>query len=209
MALYKYNKDSLVFEKTYKLLKYKIFSIILFLFFVGTLISAMGFKTKLERETQNLKKVIENREKRISLINEPLRYETYVEDLYGSIGFKLTPEQYETFERLSLKYRNKIEEAKVPATLVWWVSYKESRFDIEANNKSSSAKGQFQFIDVTWNTMCKLKGVGRGGRFDEEKQVDIMLTYLNYLYNKHGNWNKSMEEYHGGVYQYPISFLFK
>ena len=209
MALYKYNGDSLVFEKTYKLLKYKIFSVILFLLFSLTLISAIGFRSKLETETQNLKKIIENMEKRIELIEEPLRDETYVEDLYRGIGFRLTPDQYETFERLALKYRRKIEEAKVPATLVWWVSYKESRFDIEASNKSSSAKGQFQFIDVTWNTMCKLRGVGRGGRFNEEKQVDIMLTYLNYLYNKHGNWNKSMEEYHGGVYQYPISFLFK
>jgi hypothetical protein len=202
---YRFNKEKLLFEKTYKVLKYKIVSIILLLCLSGTLLSAITLKSKADV----LKQIVKEKEKRISLIKQPLREETYVKDLYNSIGFKLTPKQYKTFERLSLKYKNKIEEAKVPATLVWWIGYKESRFNPEATNKESSAKGQFQFLDGTWNTMCKLKGVSKQGRFDEEKQVDILLTYLNYLYNKYGNWSDSMKEYHGGEYQYPVTFLFK
>lgn len=203
--IYKYNKEKLLFEKTYKLLKYKIVSFILLTCLAGTLISAISLRNK----TEELKEIILNKEKRISLIKQPLREETYVQDLYKNIGFKLTPKEYKTFERLSLKYKNKIEDAKVPATLVWWISYKESRFNIEASNNESSAKGQFQFLDGTWDTICKLKGVNKQGRFNEEKQVDILLGYLNYLYNKYGNWSDCMKEYHGGEYQYPVTFLFK
>ena len=203
--LYKFNNESLLFERTYKLLKYKVITTVLLLALGGTLISAM----KLVTEKEHLEKVVKQKEKRIALIKAPLREETYVEDLKKNIGFDLTAEQYATFKNLSLKYRNKIEEAKIPATLVWWVSYKESRFDVGAKNKHSTAKGQFQFLEGTWNEMCKLKGTSKRGRFNEEKQVDIMITYLNYLYNKYGNWEQVMKEYHGGNYQYPITFLLK
>lgn len=203
--VYKYNKEKLLFEKTYKLLKYKIFTFILLIALAGTLISSV----KLKNNSDELKEIIKQKEQRIALIKQPLREETYIKDLYKNIGFKLNDEQAEKFERLALKYRDQIEEAKVPATLVWWIAFKESRFNPEATNGESSAKGQFQFLDGTWNAMCKLKGVGRGGRFNEEKQVEILLTYLNYLYRKHGDWGKSMHEYHGGEYQYPMSFLFK
>ena len=145
----------------------------------------------------------------MSFIKQPIREDTYVEDLYKNIGFKLNASQYERFSELALKYKDDVAEAKIPATLVWYVAFKESRFDVKATNDTSSASGMFQFIDVTWNTICKLSGEKRTGRFDEEKQVRIMLKYLNYLYGKYGSWDKSMEEYHGGVYQYPVNFLFK
>jgi hypothetical protein len=203
--VYKFNNERLVFERTYKVVKYKAISTVLLLALGGTLVSSM----KLNTEKEYLEKVVKQREKRIALIKQPLREETYVEDLSKSIGFSLTKDQYETFEKLALRYRDKLEEAKIPATLVWWVSYKESRFDVDAKSKSSTAKGQFQFLDGTWNEMCKLKGTSKRGRFNEEKQVDIMITYLNYLYNKYGNWEQVMKEYHGGNYQYPVTFLLK
>lgn len=205
MATFKYNKEKLIFEKTYKVLKYKVVSVCLLLFFAGTLISAIQLKT----EKEVLKQVIKQKDKRIETIVQPIREETYVEDLYKNIGFTLTDSQFERFSELALKYRNQIEEAKVPATLVWWVAYKESRFNVKAESNSSTAKGMYQFLDGTWNGVCKLKGFNRDGRFKEEKQVKVMLAYLNYLYGKYGSWEKSMVEYCGGEYQYPILFLFK
>lgn len=203
--IYKFNDESLLFERTYKLVKYKAITTVLLLALAGSLISAMRLST----EKSYLERVVKQKEKRIALIKQPLREETYVEDLKKNIGFELTAEQYKSFEKLALKYRDKIEDAKIPATLVWWVSYKESRFDVDAKNDHSTAKGQFQFLEGTWNEMCKLKGTSKRGRFNEEKQVDIMITYLNYLYNKYGNWEQVMKEYHGGNYQYPIKFLLK
>jgi len=205
MSLFKFNTEKLVFEKTNKLLKYRLIVTILLISFGATLISAMKLKT----EVHNKEQIIRQKEQRIKVVNQPLREETYVEDLYKNIGFKLTKEQYKKFEVLSLKYRNKIEEAKVPATLVWWIAYKESRFNSDARSESSTAKGMYQFLDGTWNTMCKLKGINTNNRFNEEKQVDILLTYLNYFYNKEKDWSKVMHHYHGGDYQYPILFLFK
>ena len=153
--------------------------------------------------------VIKQKEKRIALIKEPLREDTYVQDLYKNIGFKLSPSQYKKFSELALKYRTKIEDAKVPVTLVYWVAFKESRFDVNARSSESTAKGMFQFIDGTWNSMCKFKGVSHGGRFDEEKQFDIMLVYLNHQYHKEKSWKRVMYNYHGGEYLYPTNFLFK
>lgn len=96
-------------------------------------------------------------------------------------------------------------------TLVVWIAFKESTFNVEAKNKKkgSTACGLFGFIDSTWNEMCKLKGVSTQGRFDEHKQVDILITYLNYQYNKHGSWYKVMRAYGGGNLQYPLTFLLK
>ena len=48
MATFKYNKEKLIFEKTYKVLKYKVVSVCLLLFFAGTLISAIQLKTEKE-----------------------------------------------------------------------------------------------------------------------------------------------------------------
>ena len=187
------------------MLKYKAVSLVLLLFFSGTLISVIQTNT----EKNHLEEVIKQKEKRIALIKEPLREDTYIEDLYKNIGFKLNKVQYEKFSELALKYRTKIEDAKVPATLVYWVAFKESRFDVNARSSESSAKGMFQFIDGTWNSMCKFKGVSHGGRFDEEKQFDIMLVYLNHQYHKEKSWKKVMRNYHGGEYLYPTNFLFK
>jgi hypothetical protein len=203
--LYKYDSDNLVYIRTNKLLKYR--------FIVGVLVlsvfllSFVTAKSKLEiAEKEN---IIKQKENRIKEITTPLREETYVQDLYKAIGFKLTGEQYKRFSELALKYKYQIEEAKVPATLVWWTAYKESRFNVNAENGTSTAKGMYQFLSGTWNEICKMKGYNVDGRFNEQKQVTVMLDYMNYLYNKHGSWEKSVEEYHGGEYQYPVLFLMK
>ena len=205
MATFKYDSENLVYRRTNKTLKYRIIVAVLFISFVATLVSAV----KLKSEIGEKEKIIKEKENRIKQINTPLREETYVEDLYRAIGFKLTEDEFERFSFLALKYRNQIEEAKVPATLVWWIAYKESRFNVNAENKTSTAKGMYQFLSGTWNQICKMKGYNVGGRFNEQKQVTVMLDYMNYLYNKHSSWEKSVEEYHGGEYQYPVLFLMK
>ena len=203
--LFKYDSENLVYRKTNKILKYRVIVAVLFISFGATLVSAVQFKSEIgEKE-----KIIREKENRIKQISSPLREEYYVEDLYKAIGFKLTKEQYERFSFLALKYRNQIEEAKVPATLVFWVFYKESRFNVKAENNNSTAKGLGQMLDGTWNEMCKMKGYSVDGRFNEQKQVTVTLDYLNYLYNIHKDWKKVMKAYGGNKLHYPFHFLVK
>ena len=205
MATFKYDSENLVYRRTNKILKYRIIVAVLFISFGATLVSAVKFKSEIgEKE-----KIIKEKENIIKQINTPLREDTYVEDLYKAIGFKLTEDEFERFSFLALKYRNQIEEAKVPATLVFWVFYKESRFNVKAENNSSTAKGLGQMLDGTWNEMCKMKGYSIDGRFNEQKQVTVTLDYLNYLYERYGIWDKSMEAYAGFKYHYPVNFLLK
>ena len=205
MATFKYDSENLVYRRTNKILKYRIIVAVLFISFGATLVSAVKFKSEIgEKE-----KIIKEKENRIKQINTPLREESYVEDLYKAIGFKLTEDEFERFSFLALKYRNQIEEAKVPATLVFWVFYKESRFNVKAENNNSTAKGLGQMLDGTWNEMCKMKGYSVDGRFNEQKQVTVTLDYLNYLYERYGSWDKTMEAYAGFKYHYPINFLLK
>lgn len=205
MELFRFDKDRVAFKKTDILAKYKALVATLAILFSLTLISAMKLKTEIN--TKEI--IIKQKEDRIKTIRTPLRKQYYIEDLQKAIGFNLTPKQHKIFVRLALKYREQIEEAKVPATLVWWVACKESGFDLKAKNPDSSSKGLFGFIDGTWEEVCKMKGYSTDGRNNEEKQVRVMLDYLNYLYNKHGSWKEGMQEYHGQVYQYPVLFLFK
>lgn len=205
MALFKYDSENLVYKRTNKTLKYRIIVAVLFISFGATLVSAV----KLKSEIGEKEKIIKEKENIIKQINTPLREETYVKDLVEAIGFKLTEDEFERFSFLALKYRNQIEEAKVPATLVFWVFYKESRFNVKAENNSSTAKGLGQMLDGTWNEMCKMKGYSIDGRFNEQKQVTVTLDYLNYLYERYGSWGKSMEAYAGFKYHYPVNFLLK
>ena len=203
--LFHYDSENLVFRKTNRLLKYRIIVAVLFL--SVSLLSFVAVKTK--AEIGEKERIIKEKENRIKQINSPLREEFYIEDLIEAIGHNFTEKEKLQVEDLALRHREKIEKAKVPMSLVVWIAYKESRFDVKAKNPNSSACGLFGFIDGTWNEMCKLKGVGTEGRFNEDKQVDILITYLNYLYNKHGNWETVMVKYHGGELQYPFKFLLK
>jgi cell division protein FtsL len=212
MEVFKFDKEKLVFKKTNLILKHRLIigMLVLSIFLLSFSMLKINDKVvELKTKIDEKEYIIESKNKKIELIKEPLREDTYIEDLYRNIGFKLTKEEYNRFSKLALKYKTDIEKAKVPATLVWWTAYKESEFNPNAKNPESTAKGMFQFLDGTWNGVCKLKGYDRSGRFDEDKQIQVMLAYLNYLYNKYGSWEKSMVEYHGGEYQYPITFLFK
>ena len=203
--LYKYDSDNLVYIRTNKLLKYR--------FIVGVLVlsvfllSFVTAKTKMEiAEKEN---IIKQKENRIKEITTPLREDVYIEDLIQAIGHNFTEKEKLQVEDLALTYKEKLEKAKIPMSLMIWIAYKESRFDHKAQNTESTAKGLFQFVDGTWEEMCKLKGVSTEGRFNKDKQVDILITYLNYLYSKHGDWYKVMKAYGGNKIHYPYNFLVK
>ena len=203
--MYKYDSENLVYIKTNKLLKYRVIVAVLFLsVFLLSFITAKSHLEIAEKEN-----IIKQKENRIKEITTPLREDVYIDDLIQAIGHNFTEKEKLQVEDLALRHREKIEKAKVPMTLVVWIAYKESRFDIKAKNPNSTACGLFGFIDVTWNEMCKLKGVGTEGRFNEDKQVDILITYLNYLYNREKDWKTVMVKYHGGKLQYPFKFLIK
>ena len=205
MATYKYNEDKLMFEKTYKVLKYKFITVLLLSTLCFICISAIKLKT----EKEELKLKVLKKEQRIKAIKQPLREETYVEDLVETIGHNFSQKEIEQIEEFTSTYRDKLEKEKIPITLVIWIAYKESRFDHTAKNQTSSACGLFGFVDGTWNEMCKLKGTSNKGRYDKDKQVEVLVTYLNYLYNIHKDWKKVMKAYHGGDLQYPFKFLIK
>lgn len=206
MKIYKYNKETLLFEETNVLKQsnlnlYGLFSVFVLVSFLAAYSLFM---------VKDLQEQLDKKQEIIEILNNPLpKDSTYTDNLKKIIGFKLTEEQDSIFNILSLKYRDDIEKAHIPATLVWWVFYKESGFNVNAKNSKSSAKGLGQMIDKTWNLSCKMAGEDNSGRFDEKKQVRITLVYLNYLYNKYGDWKQSMNEYHGGKYHYPVNFLLK
>ena len=203
--MYKYDSENLVYVKTNKLLKYRVIVAVLFLSI--TFLSFVTAKSHLEiAEKEN---IIKQKENRIKEITAPLREEYYLEDLVSAIGHKFTEKEKLQIEDLSLTYKDRLEEAKIPMTLFIWIAYKESRFDHKAKNPNSSACGLFGFVEGTWNEMCKLKGVSTEGRYNKDKQVEVLITYLNYLYNKHRDWKTVMKQYHGGSLQYPFNFLVK
>ncbi len=58
------------------------------------------------------------------------------------------------------------------------IAYCESRFNINAKNNTSTAKGLYQFLDGTWKHYCS------GDRFDEDENIKCFMQ----LYPKHKNW---------------------
>jgi hypothetical protein len=204
-VLFRFNDEKLVFEKTNKLLKYRL--IVTLLIVCVALLTMSVVKYRNDVAIKEMK--IAEKERRISEITTPLREESYIEDLVNAIGHNFTKTEILQIEDIAFKYKDKVEEAQVPMTLVIWIAYKESRFDHTEKNPNSSACGLFGFIDSTWNSMCKLKGTSTIGRFNRDKQVDVLLTYLNYLYGKHKDWKTVMKMYHGGSLQYPFKFLIK
>jgi len=203
--LYKFDKESLLFKRSYEVIKYKIVLSLILICFGATLVSAISAT----KEKNKLKREIVEKENRLKFIKLPLREDSYVEDVIESIGYNFNNKQKNNIEVFIKKHRTKIEEAKVPITAVVWIAFNESEFNSKAKNPNSSACGMFGFIDSTWKDMCKLKGVSYTNRFDENKQVIILLTYLNYLYNKTQNWEKVMRSYQGQRQLYPTKFLFK
>ena len=64
----------------------------------------------------------------------------------------------------------------------------------------------FQFINGTWNAMCKKAGLNTSNRYDERKQVKIMCVYLDYLFDKYKDWQLVHKEYTGGVIHYKLPY---
>lgn len=123
-----------------------------------------------------------------------------------SIGNSINPSPKEEsrLKQMYFKYKGMINAYKVPHNLLWYIGFKESRLNPKAANKGSSAKGMFQFIDGTWTQMCKKGGLNKGDRLNEAQQVEVMCIYLNYLYDKYGNWERVHNEYVGGVKHYHL-----
>jgi hypothetical protein len=168
--------------------------------------------SQLNDTINQLNNTIKEKNKQIKRLQTPYSNvdSIFLKELKENMKCNLTREESRELNRLAIKYRSLIDSNNIPHALVWRVCFKESRFNIKAVNKQgSSAKGLFGFINSTWNAMCKRAGMHNGDRFDERKQLLVMIEYLNYLYAKYGNWNSAMREYHGGKFLYPVSFLFK
>ena len=203
--MYKFDSENLVYVKTNKLLKYRVIVAVLFLS-----VSFLSFVTaKSHLEIAEKENIIKQKENRIKEITSPLREDVYIDDLIKAIGYNFTEKEKLQVEDLALTYKDKLEKAKIPMTLVVWIAYKESRFDHKAKNPNSSACGLFGFVEGTWNEMCKLKGVSTEGRYNKDKQVEVLITYLNYLYNRYGDWKTVMKAYGGNKIHYPFNFLVK
>ena len=201
--LYTYNKKTLLFEKFH--IPYKAFTVLIF---CGIILFTVNVKLYFQIAEKD--RIIAEKNKLIEEIKTPLgKSYDYITDLHKTIGFDLTDDEFLRFKGLANKYRGQIESAKVPATLVWYIAYRESRFIHTAKNDKSTAKGLFQFVDNTWNEVCKIKGYSKDSRFDADKQIKVMLDYLNIQYEKHKDWNKVVESYHGGRKLYDIKFLLK
>ena len=209
---YTFNKDSLLFEHSSKLKEYKILNIS---FLILLLISLMSL-TSLQNNISKLEGQLKEKERIIEIMRTPIREDYYLEDLKNNLFLIFSSAEKEEFKskeerfnKLALKYKDKLSKAHIPATLVWYIGFKESRYDYKAKNPNSTATGMFGFIDETWDTMCKRKGVPVKDKYNEEKQVEILIEYLNYQYGINNNWHTVMKKYHGGSLQYQFNFLIK
>jgi muramidase (phage lysozyme) len=111
----------------------------------------------------------------------------------------ITQAEETQLKRLFYTHYNVIEKSHIPHEYIWYIAFRESRLNRKATNAQSSAKGMFQFINGTWEAMCKRKGMDISGRYEEKKQVLVMVEYINYLYLKHKNWYKLFQEYAGSI----------
>ena len=202
-------EESGVEKKVFKL--YGImFPLVIFIFIL--LYGNKVINSQLNDTVTKYEKIIKIKNNHIKKLQTPYSNvdSVFLKELKENMTCNLSREENRELNRLAIKYRSLIDSNHIPHALVWRVSFKESRFNIKAVNKQgSSAKGLFGFINSTWNAMCKRAGMHSGDRFNERKQLLVMIEYLNYLYAKHGNWNSAMREYHGGKFLYPISFIFK
>jgi hypothetical protein len=204
--MYSYNKETLQFEpnKNFK----KIILIIIFLLIglcltLSSAISKNKMISQLEAKSKTQHKIIN------VLQNKPKDSAEEYKFFRSSLGKSIDPTKQEEnrLKHLYFKYKDLINAYKVPHNLVWYKAFKESRLNPNAKNGVSSAKGMFQFIDQTWKGMCKKGGLNLLGRMNEAQQVEVMCIYLNYLYDKYGNWERVHNEYCGGVITYNIPKL--
>jgi hypothetical protein len=181
---------------------------------IGVIISFLVIVLYFNSEAQKHKDTIKYQEAKIKDLNLKISYlENFKKDsnveysiFRKSINVQLSEFKEKKLRHLYFKYKQLISNHNIPANLVWYIAIKESNLDVNAKNPKSSATGLFQFINSTWKEMCKRGGMDISGRFNEEKQVKVMLTYLDFLYNKYGNWKDVHKEYVGNVIMYKLPY---
>ena len=207
----KYNKDILQYEvDEQKQFQYNFFKKTT----IGLIISFLVVVLYFNSEAQKHKDTIKYQEAKIKDLNLKISYlENFKKDsnveysiFRKSINVQLSEFKEKKLRHLYFKYKQLISNHNIPANLVWYIAIKESNLDVNAKNPKSSATGLFQFINSTWKEMCKRGGMDISGRFNEEKQVKVMLFYLDFLYNKYGNWKDVHKEYVGNVIMYKLPY---
>ena len=207
----KYNKDILQFEvDEQKQFQYNFFKKTT----IGVIISFLVIVLYFNSEAQKHKDTIKYQEAKIKDLNLKISYlENFKKDsnieysiFRKSINVQLSEFKEKKLRYLYFKYKQLINNHNIPANLIWYIAIKESNLDVNAKNPKSSATGLFQFINSTWKEMCKRGGMDISGRFNEEKQVKVMLFYLDFLYNKYGNWRDVHKEYVGNVIMYKLPY---
>jgi hypothetical protein len=181
---------------------------------IGVIISFLVIVLYFNSEAQKHKDTIKYQEAKIKDLNLKISYlENFKKDsnveysiFRKSINIQLSEFKEKKLRHLYFKYKQLINNHNIPANLVWYIAIKESNLDVNAKNPKSSATGLFQFINSTWKEMCKRGGMDISGRFNEEKQVKVMLFYLDFLYNKYGNWRDVHKEYVGNVIMYKLPY---
>jgi hypothetical protein len=209
--MYKFNQESLQWQlDEEKQFKYNFFKKAT----IGVVITFLVMVLYFDAEAQKQKDTILVQESKIDTLQMYLNHlqatgqdsATEYADFRRSLPLKMTDAQEKRLHYLYFKYKDVINKHHIPNNLLWYISFRESGFNVNAKNSESSASGLFQFILSTWKAMCKRGGMDISGRFNEAKQVEVMCIYLDFLYAKYGNWKDVHSEYCGGKIIYKLPY---
>ena len=201
--LYYYDRDSLTFKKG-KWINGLYLSLILNMLIIAGLLSN---NVSVNMKYTNMLSILKQKEKTIKHLEVKSQDSaTEYTDFRRSLPLKLTLKEEKRLNHLYFTYKSLIDKHHCPHNLLWYIAFKESRLNLNAKNSSSSAQGMFQFINGTWNAMCKKGGMDISGRFNEAKQVKVMCIYLDFLFEKYKNWQLVHKEYTGGVIHYRLPY---
>lgn len=201
--LYYYDRDSLTFKKG-KWINVLYVSLILNMLIIAGLLSNNVSVNLKYNHALNILKQKETTIKHLEVKSQDSA--TEYADFRRSLPLKLTLKEEKRLNYLYFTYKSLIDKHHCPHNLLWYIAFKESRLSLNAKNSSSSAKGMFQFINGTWNAMCKRGGMDVLNRYSEEKQVKVACIYLDYLFDKYKDWKKVHSEYCGGVILYTLPY---
>lgn len=201
--LYYYDSESLTFEKG-KWLNGLYLSFLLNILIIAGLFSN---NVSINMKYANVLNILKQKEKTIKHLEVKSQDSaTEYADFRRSLPLHLTLKEEKRLHNLYFTYKPLIDKHHCPHNLIWYIAYKEGRFNTTSKNPTSSAQGMFQFINGTWNNMCKRGGMDIGGRYNEAKQVKVMCIYLDYLFDKYKDWKKVHSEYCGGVIVYKLPY---
>jgi hypothetical protein len=201
--LYYYDSESLTFQKG-KWVNGLYVSFLLNILIIAGLLSN---NVSVNMKYANMLNILKQKEKTIKHLEVKSQDSaTEYADFRRSLPLKLTLNEEKRLNHLYFTYKSLIDKHHCPHNLLWYIAFKESRLNLNAKNSSSSAQGMFQFINGTWNAMCKRGGMDVLNRYSEEKQVKIMCIYLDYLFDKYKNWQLVHKEYTGGVILYKLPY---